>query len=237
MKFHPDVLAVHAEFGGDSPAMQALYDRPDHLARIAELAAENERLTAQIVKATDPVYLEEKLRQIGITDDMADEALASTGAMKVKALDEDDYEEITNAAGIAMRRASRGIRGQVITVQDSFDWWVMKETERRILSALDIHPRATNTVDAHETANVRDKPEGQQEPVATGQHVAYFDDGQFHWMSGIAPRNCELFTHPSEQAVTEAMLRSAIIAYRDTPEYDHHIALRNALKAAMEAGG
>lgn len=41
---------------------------------------------------------------------------------------------------------------------------------------------------------------------------------------------------PSEQAVTEAMLRSAIIAYRDTPEYDHHIALRNALKAAMEAG-
>lgn len=55
---------------------------------------------------------------------------------RVKALDEDDYEEITNAAGIAMRRASRGIRGQIITVQDSFDWWVMKETERRILSAL-----------------------------------------------------------------------------------------------------
>lgn len=47
-KFHPDVLAVHAEFGGDLNAMQALYDRPDHLTRIAELEAENERL--EIVK-------------------------------------------------------------------------------------------------------------------------------------------------------------------------------------------
>lgn len=26
------------------------------------------------------------------------------------------------------------------------------------------------------------------------QHVAYFDEGEFHWMSGIAPRDCELFT-------------------------------------------
>jgi len=25
------------------------------------------------------------------------------------------------------------------------------------------------------------------------QHVAYFDEGEFHWMSGIAPRDCELF--------------------------------------------
>jgi len=25
------------------------------------------------------------------------------------------------------------------------------------------------------------------------QHVAYFDEGQFHWMSGIAPRDCELY--------------------------------------------
>lgn len=56
--------------------------------------------------------------------------------VKVKALDEDDYEEIINAAGIALRNASHGIRGQVITVHDSLDWWVMKETERRILSAL-----------------------------------------------------------------------------------------------------
>jgi hypothetical protein len=25
------------------------------------------------------------------------------------------------------------------------------------------------------------------------QHVAYFDEGAFHWMSGIAPRDCELY--------------------------------------------
>src|SRR5690606_32228343 len=54
----------------------------------------------------------------------------------VKPLDEDDYEEIISAAAINMRKATSGIRGQVVTVQDSIDWWVMKETERRILSAL-----------------------------------------------------------------------------------------------------
>lgn len=25
------------------------------------------------------------------------------------------------------------------------------------------------------------------------QHVAYFDEGEFHWMTGIAPRDCELY--------------------------------------------
>lgn len=25
------------------------------------------------------------------------------------------------------------------------------------------------------------------------QHVAYFDEGEFHWMSGIKPRDCELY--------------------------------------------
>lgn len=30
----------------------------------------------------------------------------------------------------------------------------------------------------------------------TLQHVAYYDEGQFHWMSGIAPRDCELFAAP-----------------------------------------
>lgn len=38
-----------------------------------------------------------------------------------------------------------------------------------------------------------------QQPAASDvrdamQHVAYFDDGKFHWMSGIAARNCELYT-------------------------------------------
>lgn len=57
-------------------------------------------------------------------------------SVKVKPLDEDDYEEIISAAAINMRKAASGIRGQMVTVQDSLDWWVMKETERRILSAL-----------------------------------------------------------------------------------------------------
>lgn len=67
----------------------------------------------------------------------------------VKALDEDDYEEIISAAAINMRKATSGIRGQVITVQDSLDWWVMKETERRILSALTAgKPEQSGTVKA-----------------------------------------------------------------------------------------
>ena len=30
------------------------------------------------------------------------------------------------------------------------------------------------------------------------QHVAYFDEGEFHWMSGIKPRDCELFAKRGE---------------------------------------
>lgn len=30
-------------------------------------------------------------------------------------------------------------------------------------------------------------------PAETLQHVAYFDEGEFHWMSGVAPRDCELY--------------------------------------------
>lgn len=45
-RFHPDVLAAHAEFGGDPESMQALYDRPDHLATITRLTAANKALTA-----------------------------------------------------------------------------------------------------------------------------------------------------------------------------------------------
>lgn len=54
----------------------------------------------------------------------------------VKPLGEDDYEEIISAAAINMKKAASGMRGQAMTAQDSIDWWVMKETERRILSAL-----------------------------------------------------------------------------------------------------
>lgn len=40
------------------------------------------------------------------------------------------------------------------------------------------------------------------------QHVAYFDDGQFHWMSGIAPRNCELYASLPDAEAEIARLRS-----------------------------
>lgn len=53
------------------------------------------------------------------------------------------------------------------------------------------------------------------------QHVAYFDDGQFHWMSGVAPRNCELYTawpRPEQgQAQGEA------VAYVNAATLRHHI--------------
>jgi hypothetical protein len=48
MKFHPDVLAAHAQFGGDLQSMQALYDRPDHIARIAALEAQLEHVTKKL---------------------------------------------------------------------------------------------------------------------------------------------------------------------------------------------
>lgn len=67
--------------------------------------------------------------------------------VRVKPLDEDDYEEIISAAAINMRKATSGIRGQVATVQDSIDWWVMKETERRILAALEATPSAPKVTD------------------------------------------------------------------------------------------
>lgn len=31
------------------------------------------------------------------------------------------------------------------------------------------------------------------------QHVAYFDDGKFEWMSGIAPRQCELYAPKADR--------------------------------------
>jgi len=45
---HPDVLAAHAQFGGDLLSMQAMYDRPIHLAKIKSLEQEIEELKNQI---------------------------------------------------------------------------------------------------------------------------------------------------------------------------------------------
>lgn len=68
-------------------------------------------------------------------------------------------------------------------------------------------PWAANQAEAIAAWNTRHSaPAGE---VAM-QHVAYFDEGQFHWMSGIAPRDCELYakwsghtapvTHPAPPA-------------------------------------
>lgn len=103
------------------------------MTRIAELQDRLRRLAKR--REGEGIYTD-----AAICEEAA-EALSRTGGMKVKPLDEDDYEEIISAAAINMRKATSGIRGQVITVQDSLDWWVMKETERRILSAL-AHPPA-----------------------------------------------------------------------------------------------
>lgn len=55
----------------------------------------------------------------------------------LKPLDENDYEDIVNAATTQMRMAKFRARGQMITVQDGLDWWIMKETERRVLAAIE----------------------------------------------------------------------------------------------------
>src|SRR5690606_18369002 len=72
----------------------------------------------------------ENLRTIGA--EVTRRRAAQSGFMKVGPLGEDDYEEIVTAAAIKMKNFASGVRGQVMTVQDSLDWWVMKETERRI---------------------------------------------------------------------------------------------------------
>ena len=51
MKFHPDVLAAHAEFGGDLETMQKLYDYPDLVSRISQQDAELDRLRREVEEA------------------------------------------------------------------------------------------------------------------------------------------------------------------------------------------
>lgn len=46
MNFHPDVLAAHAEFGGDLESMQKLYEYPDLKAEVERLRADAKLLDA-----------------------------------------------------------------------------------------------------------------------------------------------------------------------------------------------
>lgn len=78
------------------------------------------------------------------------------------------------------------------------------------------------------------------------QHVAYYDDGQFHWMSGIAPRNCELYaleaTPPAPkvtECATEGCEQTATVRFERGgvgSDYCHGCYMRiQTLTAAQEA--
>lgn len=53
--------------------------------------------------------------------------------------------------------------------------------------------------DEHQAAIFREVMK-RQAPQSM-QHVAYFDEGSFHWMSGIAPRDCELYAARPDAAI------------------------------------
>lgn len=144
---------------------------------VAELEAENERLKQEAAEweVIARAKSEEALTHRREAEAMMS-ALAITGAVKVNALEWD--KGVFDCA-----RPLPGMRYVACstTPAGSWSWWLgdapetiavfpseaeakaaaQADFERRILSALEPHPRDTNPVDAHETANVRDKPEGQ----------------------------------------------------------------------------
>lgn len=213
-------------------------------ARIAELEAENERLRRLVMAQSRAIH--------------SPEALSRTGVVKVKAL---EWEEITRARSnedpsreVVGWEASEAVSASYYTVEltgggasmtdpdydekhyddpDVAKAAAQADFERRILSALE--PAA---------------PEGQQEPVAyvdlrilgsiaMGRDAV--DCTLYAKPHKAALADIPLYTRPSEQAVTEAMVEAAVQAVRqytrDTLFIDEHRELvRTALKAAMEAG-
>src|SRR5690606_15815644 len=121
----------------DIPLEQSMRAALEAAARVrAEAAAEGGETLVDVV--TENVWQHDASQDNCLvidTDGLADDP-APQPSVKVKPLDEDDDEEIISAAAINMRKATSGARRQMVTVQASLDWWVMKETERRILSAL-----------------------------------------------------------------------------------------------------
>lgn len=112
------------------------------------------------------------------------------GAVKIKPLEWSNHPaggEQALGAGLGLYRVHA----------NSDDWYLVPDHmgkggkaaaqadfERRILSALDPHPRATNTVDAHETANVSDKPtttelniRGLIADIEAGRADGFLNDG------------------------------------------------------------
>lgn len=176
------------------------------------------------------------------------EALSRTGAVKVKAL---EWEERKTRLGTVWWRAPNPLGGLSIEAASENDKIAAQaDFEHRILSALE--PAA---------------PEGQQEPVAYRVHAPedeYYGTGpdrlQFHPLSqhdlDYGYRQTPLYTRPSEQAVTEAlverMCRTPFIEgftpttdewqRCETVQDQYDLMKRRiregmaALKAAMEAG-
>lgn len=62
----------------------------------------------------------------------ATEAVASTALFAV--IDEDAFEQIQETARRLYLKSQRGYRGQQLTMQDSYDYWIMVAT-REFLSA------------------------------------------------------------------------------------------------------
>ncbi len=115
---------------------------------VAELAAENERLQARNLEHEMRLEAEEAKSEY-----WRSEALSRTGAVK-----ETDVMACPQCEGEGTY--ADGLDDAACTTtctRCESNGWIVNLASR---------PRATSPVDAYETANVSDKPEGQQEPVA-----------------------------------------------------------------------
>jgi len=210
--------------------------------RIAELEAEVERLTKDVEffkqQFDDQVESREEL-----------EALSRTGAVKVKALEWTEEEDgwwtvlpitglpyevrVTDRGTVRVRNPDEGGWSPFDGTADEAKAAAQADYERRILSALE--PAA---------------PEGQQDAVAT---VAKVNAAGTSWNTVYPvdaldklPIGTPLYTRPSEQAVTEAMVERALIAWFEEITWSEGMVpsmkermmscMSAALKAAMEAG-
>lgn len=93
----------------------------------------------------------------------------------------------------AFPRDHRHLGHNGMTLRDWFAGQVLASAAALPFGAADCINRAKA---AYEQADAmlaaRSKP-AEPAPEPRMQRVAYFDEGQFHWMSGVAPRDCELF--------------------------------------------
>lgn len=178
--------------------------------------------------------------------------LSSTGAVKVKALEWAELNEgkvfraLLPVIG-SIRIEPYGVCGwwevlwsmpgqcdklipDVFDTPDEAKAAAQADYERRILSSLEPTP-----------------PEGQQEPVGWLHPTSKWAHCEHDYVANHCRKNgpgpIPLYTRPSEQAVSEAMIAAAADEIVDTAEIDFNGTIinrmdvaRKALKAAMEAG-